>query len=138
MARQPRQSTPPPVFRDLRVFAVDPGATTHLELLAVNETTLRVPWETLQPGPVGEYVAVLDKDDQDREVFPGVNLNSLEALATDGLPPSDSNPQFRQQMVYAVTMRTIKNFERALGRVVHWAPTGRSYRQRLNLYPHYE
>ena len=138
MARQPRQSTPPPVFRDLRVFAVDPGASAHLELLAVNETTLRVPWETVQPGPVGEYIAVVDKDDQDREVFPGVDLGALEVLATDGLPPSDSNPQFRQQMVYAVTMRTIKNFERALGRVVHWAPTGRSYRQRLNLYPHYQ
>ena len=40
-------------------------------------------------------------------------------------------------MVYAVAMRTIRNFERALGRVVHWAPRGSSYRPQLALYPHY-
>ncbi|PWU24005.1 MAG: hypothetical protein C5B48_07625 [Candidatus Rokuibacteriota bacterium] len=120
------------------MFAVDPGATSHLELLAVNETTLRVPWEKLKPGPLGEYIAVVDKDAEGREVFPPVDLNSREILATDGLPPSDSNPQFRQQMVYAVAMRTIKNFERGLGRVVHWAPNGGAYRRQLNLYPHYE
>jgi hypothetical protein len=131
------QTIPRPVFRDLRVFAVDPGATLHLELLAVNETTLRVPWEELKPGPVGEYISVVDEDEQGQRVFPPVDLDALELLAADGLPPSDANPQFRQQMVYAVAMRTIKNFERALGRVVHWAPPGRSYRQQLALYPHF-
>jgi hypothetical protein len=43
-------------------------------------------------------------------------------------------------MVYAVAMRTIKNFERALGRVMHWPPYGdakATYRQQLTLYPHY-
>ena len=134
----PRQTTPQPVFRDLRVFAVDPGATAHLELLAVNETTLRVPWEELKPGPVGEYVAVVDEDAQGKQLFPPVDLDVLEILAADGLAPSDSNPHFRQQMVYAVAMRTIKNFERALGRVVHWAPKGRAYRDQLALYPHFE
>ena len=34
-------------------------------------------------------------------------------------------PAVRQQMVYAVAMRTIKNFERALGRVMHWPPCRR-------------
>lgn len=131
------QTIPRPVFRDLRVFAVDPGATASLELLAVNETTLRVPWEELKPGPVGEYLAVVDEDEGGKQVFPPVDLDALELLAADGLPPSDSNPQFRQQMVYAVAMRTIKNFERALGRVVHWAPRGSTYRPRLALYPHY-
>ncbi len=132
------QTIPQPVCRELRVFAVDPGATSHLELLAVNETTLRVPWEKLKPGPIGEYVAVVDKDAEGKEVFPPVDLDTLEVLATDGLPPSDSNPQFRQQMVYAVAMRTIRNFERALGRVVHWPPKGDAYRQHLHLYPNYE
>ena len=32
------------------------------------------------------------------------------------------NPQFHQQMVYAVAMTTITHFERALGRVALWAP----------------
>ena len=42
-------------------------------------------------------------------------------LAQDGLAPSESNPQFHQQMVYAVAMTTIRHFERALGREALWA-----------------
>src|SRR6185369_1207305 len=43
-------------------------------------------------------------------------------LAQDGWTPSEGNPQFHQQMVYAVSMRTIELFERALGRPVLWRP----------------
>ena len=61
-------------------------------------------------------------------------------VAQDGLQPSESNPQFHQQMVYAVTMRTIRNFERALGRLALWSPLhteeSDTYVQRLRLHPH--
>ena len=51
-------------------------------------------------------------------------------------------------MVYAVAMRTIRNFERSLGRVVHWppktsavvhsgVPPAHTYQKRLQLHPHY-
>jgi hypothetical protein len=50
-----------------------------------------------------------------------VDLNEADLLAQDGLPPSSSNPQFHQQMVYAVVMTTIRNFERAIGRPVMWS-----------------
>ena len=50
-----------------------------------------------------------------------VDLNSPHILAQDGLAPSETNPQFHQQMVYAVAMATIRNFERALGRVAFWS-----------------
>jgi len=43
-------------------------------------------------------------------------------LAQDGLPPSEGNPQFHQQMVYAVARTTIGHFERALGRRALWSP----------------
>ena len=33
-------------------------------------------------------------------------------MVENGLDHSESNPQFHQQMVYAVAMKTIKNFER--------------------------
>ena len=33
-----------------------------------------------------------------------------------GLDPSESDPRFHQQMVYAVAMKTLENFDRALGR----------------------
>ncbi len=51
-----------------------------------------------------------------------IDLNHPFILAQDGLPQSESNPQFHQQMVYAVAMRTISNFERALSRLVLWRP----------------
>jgi len=42
-------------------------------------------------------------------------------LAQDGLPASETNPQFHQQMVYAVAMATIYRFEEAFGRRVFWS-----------------
>jgi hypothetical protein len=48
-----------------------------------------------------------------------------------GLEPSESDPQFHQQMVYAVAMRTLEQFDRALGRVVYF-----NGRRRLRLVPH--
>src|SRR6266487_2594283 len=131
-----RQSIPRPVFRNLRVFAVDPGLTARFETAVMNETTLRIPWEELEKGPSGEYVVVVDADERGTRLHLPVDLDSSEVLAEGGLPPSDGNPQFRQQMVYAVAMRTIKNFERALGRMVHWpaAKSNGAYRGQLCLY----
>ena len=56
-----------------------------------------------------------------------------------------SDPRFHQQMVYAVVMKTIEQFERALGRKALWSsyryqPTPGKYAenhvQRLRVYPH--
>jgi len=143
-----RRRVPHPIFRKLRVFAIDPGMTARFETTLLNEMTLAIPWETLEPGPIGEYLAVVDVNDVGQRVHEPVNLDQPEILAQDGLSPSDGNPQFRQQMVYAVAMRTIRNFERALGRVVHWpprtvgearslAPSVLGYEKQLKLHPHY-
>src|SRR6185295_7789407 len=57
----------------------------------------------------------------------------------------EGNPQFHQQMVYAVAMTTIRNFERALGRCILWSPHRledheggheQEYVDRLRIYPH--
>src|SRR4051794_22137797 len=112
-----RQRILPPVNRRLRGFALDPGLGTSFDTALLNEMTLQVPWEAdLQPGPAGEYIEVIDID-YDGTMLAPVDLNQRELLAQDGLTPSDGNLQFHQQMVYAVAMRTIQNFERALGRV---------------------
>jgi hypothetical protein len=147
MADRFRRRVPHPIFRKLRVFAIDPGMTARFETAVMNVTTVAIPWEPLEPGPVGEYVAIVDQDEAGKRVHDAVNLDWPDILAQNGLPPSDANPQFRQQMVYAVAMRTIRNFERALGRAIHWAPhiaaAGKkkevraTYRRRLELYPHY-
>ena len=81
----------------------------------------KVRWETLEPGPVGEYLAVDDMDATGKTYAP-VDLNDPRLLAQDGWAPSEGNPQFHQQMVYAVAMKTIEHFERALGRPVLWRP----------------
>jgi hypothetical protein len=43
-----------------------------------------------------------------------------------GLDPSESDPRFHQQMVYAVASETLQRFEYALGRRIRWRGTRRS------------
>jgi Subtilase family len=119
-----RVRTPPLPARRLRVYALDPSVGKSLASLDLNETTLSVPWEKgkLSPGPVGEYVEVIDIDPASNKVYEPVDLDNPLLLAQDGWAPSEGNPQFHQQMVYAVAMTTIGHFEKAIGRKALWAP----------------
>jgi hypothetical protein len=132
-----------PPFRRLRAYALDPGAATELDTALINEVVLRVRWEdALAPGPVGEYLEVIDHDPSSECFYPPVDLNDPLLLAQDGLSPSEGNPQFHQQMVYGVAMTTIANFQRALGRRVFWSDRSRTeggggeFLERLRIYPH--
>ena len=134
-----------PFTRRLRVFAFDPSLATQLETTALNQITLSLPWEAdLGRGPVGEYIEVVDYDPASDSFYEPVDLNDGFLLAQDGLAPSEANPQFHQQMVYAVAMTTIRHFERALGRVAFWSDhrilqpgaVGRQFVRRLRIYPH--
>jgi hypothetical protein len=128
-----------PVFRRLRVFALDPSTAAKMDAAGINEVVLSIPWEELQLGPVGEYVAVVDQDEAGRQLYPPVNLDNPAVLAHDGLTPSDGNPQFHQQMVYAVAMQTIRTFEKALGRQIHWPQpqSGDHYLKQIVIHPHF-
>lgn len=140
-----------PVYRRLRGYSFDPSLSNQLDTALINEATFKIDWEEdLRKGPVGEYLEVIDYDPASEYFYEPVDLNNPHILAADGLVPSESNPQFHQQMVYAVAMTTIKNFEKALGRLTLWS----SYRkvlptepgektvywdefyQRLKVYPH--
>jgi hypothetical protein len=164
-----------PTHRLLRGYAFDPSLATQLETALVSEITYKVPWESLaleeeegavQPtsaagketksdhgGPPtdtaeglrGEYVEVVDYDPASGCFYAPVNLNCPEVLAQNGLAPSEGNPQFHQQMVYAVAMTTIDRFERALGRKTLWADRWEKdgsvkddaqFVRRLRIYPH--
>jgi hypothetical protein len=159
-------AVPRPVWRRLRAYAFDPSLSTQLDTATINEVIINVRWEDrdefgdgerLRPGPIGEYLEVIDYDPPSQLFYEPVDLNNPYILAQDGLPPSEGNPQFHEQMVYAVGMTTIQNFERALGRYVFWAPriyrkardkeelvdeadpngvTKSEYVQRLRIYPH--
>jgi hypothetical protein len=134
---------PIPTSRRLRGYAFDQSLSTQLESFGMNEVTYKVRWErpqqtttddhgnevvegVLGAGPVGEYVEVVDYDPASGRFYRPVDLNDPLLLAQDGLPPSEGNPQFHQQMVYAVAMTTIANFERALGRAALWRPLRKS------------
>jgi hypothetical protein len=138
---------PEPAFRRLRIYAYDPGQQTDPTMFDVSVATVSVPWERdLKPGPIGEYVEVVDVDPASNACYAPVDLNHPNILHESGLAPSESNPQFHQQMAYAVAMRTIDRFERALGRKALWArrrPSKKGevvpddgYVRALRIYPH--
>ena len=153
---------PAPRVRRLRAYAFDPSLATRSAHAEVNEITIEIDFERdLAPGPVGEYLEVVDIDPASDCVYAPVDLNDPSLLAQDGLDRSESSPQFHQQMVYAVAMKTIEHFERALGRPILWSslrtwdkesgddqraelvewPSGKANRsaqfvRRLRIYPH--
>lgn len=141
LASQP----PRPTHRSLRGYAFDPSLATSLDTAVVSEIIYRIPWEDLEPGPRGEYIEVVDYDPPSGCFYAPVDLDHPHVLAAQGLAPSEGNPQFHQQMVYAVAMTTIDRFERALGRKAFWADRyekdgslkdEEQYVQRLRIYPH--
>jgi hypothetical protein len=127
-----------------------------MDTALVNEVTYKVKWErprvadeepgTCGKGPVGEYLEVVDYDPASKCFYAPVDLNDHLLLAQDGLAPSEGNPQFHQQMVYAAAMTTIQNFERSLGRFALWSPRlpknasgeieEEQYVGQLRIYPH--
>ncbi len=130
-----------PAFRKLRAYAFDPSLSLKIDTVDINEMVYVLPWEDLHPGPVGEYVEVIDYDPTISRYYKSIDLNQPFVLAEEGLRPSESNPMFHQQMVYAVAMTTIKNFEKALGRKILWSTrlmeNGEEiFVKRLRLYPH--
>jgi hypothetical protein len=143
-------AVPQPAQRRLQVFSLDPAADVRLEDSLISRSVIPVRWEKLDAGPIGEYVEVVDVDPASGCVYDPVDLNDGALLAQDGLAPSTGNPQFHQQMVYAVAMKTIANFERVLGRKLLWAErvydergevlrrarARDRYVQRLRIYPH--
>ncbi|MEO7681250.1 MAG: hypothetical protein ABIS14_11270, partial [Sphingomonas sp.] len=137
-------ATRPPARRRLRVFALDPSLGASLNSFESQIATIDVRNEpNLQPGPVGEYLEVVDIDPASDRYYPPVDLNDPNLMLDDGVTPSEGDPTFHQQMTYAISMRTIEAFEEALGRPALWAPswsrkTGDANRfvRRLRIYPH--
>jgi hypothetical protein len=136
---------PPPAVRPLKAYAFDPSRGNYLG----NEMTLEVKYEKLLPGPIGSRIAVIDCDGANRVFYRPVDLDDPSILIRGGLNPSESNPRFHQQMVYAVVSETIQHFDSALGRRTRWRlderlpdVRGRMPNElpgdihRLNLYPH--
>ena len=141
--------------RRLRVLAFDPSTARKFDNRAASVVTISIPYE-MDPapadaradaqkiGPSGEYFEVVDYDPASGVFYTPVDLNDPQVWLNNGLDPSAENPQFHQQMVYAVAMNTVALFEEALGRSVQWAPNTRKVRKmwredyvpQLRVYPH--
>jgi hypothetical protein len=136
-----------PVYRFLRGYVLDPGFSTRLDTALVNEVVYRIPFEHVEPGPVGEYVEVVDYDPPSDCWYEPVDLAAEAVSSQNGVAQSEGSPQFHQQFVYAVAMKTIRHFEQALGRKIVWYPRiersngdqgswTRTYVGRLRIHPH--
>jgi hypothetical protein len=124
-----RYLTARPTSRPLKIYATDPllgrGAGNRVSILVENER--------LRPGPQGSRIEVIDYDGSHGCYYPPVDLDDPAVLMQGGLDPAESDPRFHQQMVYACAMRTLMNFDRALGRSIHFR---RGRYRRLRIFPH--
>ncbi len=118
-----------PARRPLRIFASDP----MLARTPGNRIAIEIANEPLEPGPAGSRFEIIDYDGVQDCFYPPVDLNDPDILMQSGLEPTESDPRFHQQMVYAVAMRTLENFERALGRRLEFRRPGHT---KLRLLPH--
>ena len=74
-----------PAYRPLRVYAYDPALGASLETAGINEAVLQVRWEdNLQPGPIGEYIEVVDIDPASQCCYAPVDLNDPYVLTQIG------------------------------------------------------
>ena len=98
---------PRPHSRKLRVYAFDPILSTKMETCDINQVTLRVPWEVdpqkgtdcLEPGPVGEYLEVIDHDQASGCFYAPVDLNDPYLLEQEGLDPTGSHKLYSEFVV---------------------------------------
>src|ERR1700728_3261195 len=84
----------PPQWRRLRGYAFDPGLSQQFETARISEIVFRVSWEKLQPGPVGDYLEVIDHDPASEVFSDPVNLDDALLVGADGLDPDEGNPKF--------------------------------------------
>jgi hypothetical protein len=136
MARTPaapppsRRPIPWPATRPLRIYPTDP--TQGYE--PARKISIDVEYEPLAPGPCGDRIEVVDYDGYVQAYYEQVDLDDKAILMQGGLEPSEADPRFHQQMVYAVASRTLANFDRALGRRVNMRKGSRL--TRLRILPH--
>ena len=123
-------AVPKPSTRPLKIYATDPTRGYEAAL----KISIPIAYEQLTPGPVGNRIEVVDYDGSAKVFYDTVDLDDPAILTQGGLDPSEADPRFHQQMVYAVAARTLSNFDRALGRRLRLAK-GKTL-PRLRLFPH--
>ena len=122
-----------PLYRPLRIYTVDPSVSR----LEGSIATLNVPFEPLEPGPVGKLFEVDPNDGQLGVHYREADLEDRKVLMANGYDPSPSDPRFHHQMVYAVCSNVYSTFKTALGRNLGWGFGDGKTPARLVLRPHH-
>lgn len=131
--------------RKLTVVAKDPGLRLGLEGPMVF-AQVDVPAELLAFGPTGYRIKVVDYNATERRAYANRRVYQAGDLLLDPFEPRAgeslldpayqarllADPNFHAQNCYAIAMRTLGLFERALGRRVSWSFGG----HQLHIAPH--
>lgn len=127
-------SAPPPRERQITIIAQDPSVRVRGRILT---SRIRIPAETLLPGPVGYRVEVIDYDATHDTFYlpqPAPPTESEDDDPFEGYADSklETDPVFHRFNAYALVMRTLARFEFALGRRIGWG----FYGHQLKIAPH--
>lgn len=127
------RAAPQPSERLVTVVAQDPSVRVGGRILRAK---IAIPAETLEPGPVGYRVRVIDYDATHDTLYapqpvpPAPEGGDPFARFSDARLESD--PLFHRHNAYALVMRTLARFELALGRRIGWG----FYGHQLTVAPH--
>ena len=123
--------TLPQPTRIMTILAQDPTLVVGGRILTASVT---IPNEQLSAGPRGYRVQVVDYDASSNRWFVPLEASKFGTILAPRDPYASTSgtkrefnarllddPRFHAQNVYAITMRTLAQFERALGRRVSWS-----------------
>jgi hypothetical protein len=129
--KRKRSRGAPPAARTLTILAQDPTLMVRGKILTA---AVAIPNEDLSAGPRGYRVHVVDYDASGNRLFAPLPATAYGSVAAPRDPFASTprkagrfnarllgDPRFHAQNVYAITMRTLAHFERALGRRVSWS-----------------
>lgn len=118
--------------RVLTVIGQDPAVRDRSG--SILTTRVAVPAEKLDPGPRGYRVSVVDYDCTHDVLYAPADLGDAgDPYANGDADRLLTDPRFHAQNVYALAMRSLARFERALGRHVSWSFP---YGHQLQVAPH--
>ena len=119
-----------PERRPLRIFAFDPMIARGGD----HRVTIEIPYRPIERDERSfrdDRLEVVDYDAATQRYYRAVDLGDDDIAMVHGLEPAEHDPQFHQQMVYAVASKVLENFDRALGRRLRFRRG-----ERLRLFPH--
>ena len=119
-----------PERRFLRIYTFDPMIARSGE----HRATVDIPYREVRCEARRFYddrLEVVDYDGATKRYYRALDLESAGVGIQQGVEPAEPDPQFHQQMVYAVASRVLESVDRALGRRLRFAGG-----QTLRLFPH--